>query len=270
MKNPHKLLFILSFLASILILFVSVSGMISRDIYSNEQPVWQVQCFGQDTIDALLIVPCLIISSLLLRSGHFLGRLMWPGTVLYLIYTFVIYCFNVRFNSFFIGYCLILGLCIYSLLLFLYAEVRKTDRPDEQHSWAFRITAIYFCITGALFYFVWLSDITPAIRAHTIPSGILKAGLATNPVHVIDLSVILPLFIITGILLWHKKQAGYLLSAPLLFFTILMDLTIIYLNVIMGNSIVLICIFTALSLVSLILFIFLARHFGIVARERST
>ncbi len=266
MKNPHKLLFTLSFFASILILFVSVSGMISHDIYSNEQPLWQVQCSGQDTMDALLIVPCLIISSLLLRSGHFLGRLMWPGTVLYLIYTFVIYCFNVRFNSFFIEYCLILGLCIYSLLLFLYVEVRKTDHMDEPTSLAFKITAIYFCITGVLFYFVWFSDIIPAIHTHTIPSSILKAGLTTNPVHVIDLSVILPLFIITGVLLWQKKQAGYLLSAPLLFFTILMDLTIIYLNLVIGNSIVLTYTFAALGLISLILFIFLARHFEIVAR----
>lgn len=263
MKNSYKLLFTLSFLAGVLILFVSVSGMISRNIYSAEQPIWQAQCFGQDTINALLIVPCLMISALLLRSGHFLGKLMWPGTMLYLIYTFVIYCFNVRFNTFFIEYCLILGLSIYSLLFFLYTEARKTDRFEEQNSVVFKITAVYFLITGALFYFVWLSDIVPAIRTHTIPISILQAGLATNPVHVIDLSVILPLFIIAGTLLWRKKESGVLVSSPLLFFTILMDLTIVYLNVVMGNSIVLIYVFATLSLISLALFISLVRYFRI-------
>ena len=42
----------------------------------------------------------------------------------------------------------------------------------------------------------------------------MKAGLLTNPVHVLDIAVFLPAMLIAGILLLRRRAAGYVL-APL-------------------------------------------------------
>lgn len=261
----NKFLFITSLIISVLLLFVSASGLMIPGLYDAEKPVWKVQCYGQDAIDLVLILPCLIISSVLLRTGNYLGRLSWPGIMLYLVYTFTIYCFNVRFNLFFVEYCVILGLCVYSLAYYAFTVQTQFVSATVFSSFVPKVTAGYFCFIGIVFYLVWLRDIVPAIRHHSTPPSIVEAGLATNPVHVIDLSVVLPLFVITGILLFRKKQAGLAIAAPLLFFTVLMDLTISALNLFEGKSIVLSVAFAALGLFSLTLFIGLAKQLKLVA-----
>ncbi|HTJ53456.1 MAG TPA: hypothetical protein VL443_28570, partial [Cyclobacteriaceae bacterium] len=54
-------------------------------------------------------------------------------------------------------------------------------------------------------------------------------------VHILDLSIILPAFLITGILILKKHNLGYLLAPVLLMFALLMDLTIAELMVVMKH-----------------------------------
>jgi hypothetical protein len=55
---------------------------------------------------------------------------------------------------------------------------------------------------------------------------LVEAGVVTNPVHVIDLSVFLPGLFITGILILRKIAVGVYMAAALLVFCIMMDITI--------------------------------------------
>jgi hypothetical protein len=77
-----------------------------------------------------------------------------------------------------------------------------------------------------LFYLLWLAEILPAVLANEMPRSLADAGLPTNPVHVIDLSVFLPGVLITGVLLLKQRPLGYLLTPVLLTFFVLMDITI--------------------------------------------
>ncbi len=89
-----------------------------------------------------------------------------------------------------------------------------------------RFTGIYFILLSLLFYFLWLSEIVPAVRAGENPKSLKDTGLATNVVQVLDLSVFLPGILITGILLLRRKTAGFLIAPALLMFFVLMDITI--------------------------------------------
>lgn len=214
----------LSLPLAVLIIIASWIGLFTENFYFKETPNWISQAIGQDAIDLFLVTPLLLITTLLAGKNE-KAFLLWGGVNLYLVYTFTIYCFDVRFNSLFLVYCFTLGLSFYSFLYFLFClktlHVNDTDKNNPV-----KIIAVYFLLISCLFYLLWLSEIIPAIIKHTNPEGLNDTGLPTNPVHVIDLAVILPGFFIVAIMLFRKNPRGLLLVPPVLLFFILMDITI--------------------------------------------
>lgn len=266
-KCSVKVLFVLSFLIGALIVAVSAGALSSGGTYAHETPQWQIQCMGQDLVNLVLTAPCLLTGALLMLNGHLAGRLIWPGIMLYVLYTFAIYCFSVHFNPFFIAYCFIFGLSLYALAFFLYHTlIRNRSRPPLPPALAYG-TAAYLLVIGLAFYALWLTDIISAIRSGSVPADVSAAGLPTNPVHVLDLSVMLPLIIIGGILLLRRQWAGVLLAPYLLTFCALMNATILVLAVMAGNDSVLTATFAAAFLIGLVLLIALVKQYYRVKPE---
>ena len=233
--NAPKIILWLSVLTAILILIASTSGLISPAIYEKETFNWKIQSIGQDYVNLFLILPCQLVSSIFFFKGKHTASFLWAGSTVYLIYTYLIYCFDIHFNSFFLIYCLILGLNFYSLLYFIYTYIR--DIPQQTITSTLRkLSAYYFLTIAILFYFLWLSEIIPAHLNQTLPKSLMETTLPTNAVHVIDLSVLLPGIFITGILLLKKHQLAIFLTPTLLTFFILMNITIATLIILMKKQ----------------------------------
>ena len=81
-------------------------------------------------------------------------------------------------------------------------------------------------VIAVLFYFIWLSEIIPAILKNATPKSIIESGLLINPVHVLDIAICLPALIITGIALMKKKNMGFLLAPTMMIFCIFMAIAI--------------------------------------------
>lgn len=233
--NPNKIVLFLSLPLAILIIITSSIGIFTPDFYSKETFNWQVQSRGQDIVDLFLIVPLLLITSGLAFRNNRIALLIWGGVTLYLTYTFIIFCFNVHFNKLFYLYCLELGLSFYSFMFFLFICPKNEFSGQFKKSFIINLTGIYFLIISGIFYFLWLSEIFPAILSNNIPLSLTEVGLFTNPVHVIDLSVILPGIFLTGIFLLRRMSFGFILAPVILTFFILMDITIGFLIALMRN-----------------------------------
>jgi len=212
---------------------VSVVGLYTPGFYHQESINWQAQSIGQDLIDLFMITPVLLICAALAYGGSRPAKFIWAGANLYLAYTFMIYTFDIHFNSLFYFYCLCLGLSFYSVLFFLYSELMKPAQEEEALSAKTRLISVYFIAISVLFYVLWLSDVVTAILYDTSPESLILAGLPTNPVHVLDLAIILPALCGTGILLFRQHKIGFLLAPIMLVFTLLMNLTIGGLNLVM-------------------------------------
>jgi hypothetical protein len=189
-----------------------------------------------------------------------MATMIWGGVVLYLTYTFVIYCFNIHFNKLFVLYCVCLGLSFYSLMYFLFIHLKEKSNEYFENTPVVRFIGIYFLIISVLFYFLWMSEIVPAITKSTIPKSVVETGLFTNGVHVIDLSVVLPGIFLTGIFLLKRRSIGYILTPIILTFFILMDISIGTLVIVMKikgikSNLILSAIMGMLALVSLLLLI---------------
>ena len=259
-NHQGKIILALSLPLSILIIIVSCVGLSTPGFYSTETLNWQAQSIGQDMIDLFLITPCLLITSILSYRNNRTATMIWGGVVLYLTYTFVTYCFDIHFNKLFVLYCVCLGLSFYSLMYFLFTHHKENSKEYFENKPVVRFIGIYFLIISALFYFLWLSEIIPAIIQNTIPKSIVETGLFTNAVQVIDLSVFLPGIFITGISLLKRISFGLILVPIILTFFVLMDISIGTLAVVMKmkgveSNLVLTVIMGVLALLSLVLLI---------------
>ena len=213
-------------LLSVLVAITSCGSFIFSDLYSKETADWQAQSIAQDLFDLIFAVPALLISALLLRRGFRRAFFCLAGVQVFLIYTFIIYTMSVHFNRFFLLYCLTLAASIYSFI-FLVHEFRSARiRSWFAQSQPVTSAIIYLLFFAGLFYFLWLSDIIPAIAKNIIPAQLEQSGLFTNPVHVIDLSFLLPGFVIAAILLKKRQAHGYLFAPIIMTFSVVMTLSI--------------------------------------------
>jgi hypothetical protein len=234
--RDQKIILGLSLPLIFLLLICSMVGLLYPDIYKSATPKWIAQTVVQDGVDLFLIVPVLTVAALYSFQGIRLALLMWGGTVTYVVYTFLIYCFSVHFNVLFLAYCLVLGLAVFSLLWFTVTQLRAPMVSKPVSRGVARITGIYFIAISVGFYMLWLADVIPAVLSNQVPNEVIEAGLMTNPVQAIDLSVFLPLIFVAGIISIRANPLVVILIPVLLIFLVLMDITICALTIVMGQN----------------------------------
>ena len=226
MSVPDRMILLLTTPLVLLVVLVSMAGLYIPDFYAKETVNWAVQSRGQDFADLFLVTPVLLCSAWFAYKGYHAGFLVWTGVLIYLVYTFLLYCFDVHFNMLFPLYTATLGLSFYALVYSVYRAFQEKMRPPHIDKRLSKVTGIYLIGLAALFYMLWLSEIVPAVLAGTVPQNVMDTGLPTNGVQVIDLAVFLPGMFIAGLLLLRQHSIGYLLAPPFLTFFVLMDFTI--------------------------------------------
>ena len=102
MDNDGKNRIILIFTSPLVFLLIIASyvGLFESGTYSKETLNWTIQAIGQDAINLFLITPFLIITSLLAYRKNKAALYLWSGGIIYLCYTYMIYCFDIHFNNF--------------------------------------------------------------------------------------------------------------------------------------------------------------------------
>jgi hypothetical protein len=203
------------------------------DTYARETANWKAQALAQDFFDLFLVTPLLIITSWLAYKNNRIALLLWAGTIVYIIYTFVLFCFAVHFNFLFLIYCLSLGLSFYAFLYFLFSQLEESIIDGFYGKMPIKTVGYFLIAMAVLFYALWLSEIVPANINNTTPKTITETGLITNPVHVLDLSVFLPGLIFVAINLLKKKPWGLVLTPVTLTFMTLMVIAISTMIVVM-------------------------------------
>ena len=225
----------LSAIDALLVLTASASGIFLKSIYARETPSWAVQGIGQDIVNLIAAV-VLFIAVYFVNKGSFKAFLIWSGVLLYLIYAYVIYAFDVHFNSLFLVYVAILGLSFYALVVsVIHLHLDSLQAYFSANTKA-RVVSVFLLVLGILFYLLWLREEFPALLTGKIPQSVIQANLPTNPVHVLDLGLYLPAMIIAGLLLWRRKLLGYLLAGPLLVFSILTGSAILVIFLVMSSK----------------------------------
>lgn len=225
-RSTSKYALALTLPLAILVAATSIYALITPNFYRLETEDWVKQSTAQDVVDLFLVLPVLMIAGLFVHRGERLAEPMWGGSLLYLIYTFIIYCFNIHFNQLFLVYVGALGISVWAFIYFIRQQQRMQTIPSLSSTRIARVVSIYFIAVAIIFYALWLADVIQALAAGRPSNSLVAAGLTTNPVHVLDLSVVLPGIFITGLLLYRQHPIGLMLTPVILVFFMLMDITI--------------------------------------------
>jgi hypothetical protein len=183
------------------------------------------QGMGQDIVDLFLVVPLLLVSFYFLARKGRIAALIYGGTLFYILYSFIVYCFGVHFNRLFLFYCAILGLSVYAFILYM-MDIVKSDVAGWLERAPVKLISFYLVAVAVIFYVLWLRSIVPALIKNSVPAEVSDYGLPVNPVHVIDLSFALPGLIIGAVLIRRKRNLGYIIASLALVFMILLTIAL--------------------------------------------
>lgn len=194
---------------------------------------WMAQAVGQDLVTLVVALPALVISAILVSRGSQRARLIWLGVIVYLVYSYAIAAFNVRFNPLFLVYVALLGCSLYALIGGIAAADLEGIKARFGEKTPVKAVSIYLAALVLFFYFVWLSEIVPALITGDIPQSLTDYELPTSAVHVLDMAWMLPAMGLTAVWLWRKRAIGYTLAGALLTFVPVLGLAIMSMTVFM-------------------------------------
>ncbi len=169
---------------------------------------------GQDAVIIFLGVPLLIVSLVSYMRKSLRWSLFLSGIAAYFLYVYISTAFGAAYNRLFLVY-----VCLFSLSFFFFILVFssiKLDnlRKDEINNLPRFGPAIFMFVSGLVTLFVWLEPLIGSISEGTAPK--LLDGYTTMVTDALDLGIITPLTIISGILILRKKPLGYKIAFPLL------------------------------------------------------
>jgi hypothetical protein len=234
--KPKNVLILLSILIAVLALIAAGTGifvqgdgapfsfttlrgetvmMHGRGIYRYDSVSGAAQVIGGDMVTLFLGIPLLLISVLLAARGSLRGQLLLAGTLGYFLYTYVMITFQVGFNALFLIYVMLFSASLFAFVLAMLSINLQDLAQSFSRPLPRRTIAVFLFLIGAFLLMNWVGRIIlPALRSGTPP--IILESYTTLVIQALDLGVIVPAAILTGILLLQRKALGYLLAAVVL------------------------------------------------------
>lgn len=207
--------FTLSVIVSILAIVASVGGLIIPDLYRDNEFV-KSAWFTNDLITLIVAIPLLITSLLFAFKGSVRWQLVWMGMLGYMVYNFAFYLFGAAFNNLFLVYVALFSSSIAALILGLsnldinYIALRFSPKTPV------KVISIYIMLIAIMLFFVEMGMIYNYFQTGILPETIKLTGHPTSIVFALDLSIVVPVSVVTAILLWKRNTWGYILGMIML------------------------------------------------------
>jgi hypothetical protein len=184
-------------------------GLLFPDRY-RDVPWIKATWFGNDWITLVAAVPLLAIAVVYAQRGSIRALLGWAGLLGYAAYNYSYYLMGAALNEFFPLYVAAVLLSSMTLIVLLSAiDVDAIAAGFERRTPA-RGIAAYLVFVGIGLSVVWLGMWAAYVFAGR-PTPVEPE--AFRLVAALDLSIMVPLLVSGGVLLWRQRPWGYLLAA---------------------------------------------------------
>lgn len=208
-KHNLKLVYALSFIIVSLMTVASIAGILFQStIYPTDELLGTF--ISNDVVNLLIGLPIMLSSIFLAMRRKLLGLLFWPGALFFVLYNYMIYVLAMPFNVAFFLHLTLVTLSLYTTIIL----VESIDGKKIQQRLA---GTVYEKITGGILVGMGLLFLLQVV-------GVMVTSLVNQTVitgtdlalHVSDF-LISPALVIGGILLWRRKEFGYVSGLGLLF-----------------------------------------------------
>jgi hypothetical protein len=197
---------------------VSIAG---RGLYHYDTTLMAIGFKAGDAVTLILGVPALIFSVLRYQRGSVRGGLLLAGTLAYFLYNYGSMAFGAAYNQLFLVYVTLMSASLFGLILTLTSfDLAMLPAHFSPHL-PRRNIGIYEIVAGVILLLIWPGlSIIPALVEGKAPPEVWS--YTTVITYAIDMGILAPVLIAAGIMLLHRKPLGYLLSATLLVFTVML------------------------------------------------
>ncbi len=177
--------------------------------YDTVSTVAQMQ--GNDIIALVMGLPLLIISTWMAFHGLLRGRLLLTGTMGFFLYTYMSMSMLTAYNALFLVYVALFTMSLYAFILCMLSfnldELPHHFSEKLPRGW---IAGVLFAVGGFLFL-AWIGRVVPELLHPETPSAL--ENTTTRVIQAMDLTLIVPLAVLSGILLLRRSAWGYLLAS---------------------------------------------------------
>lgn len=204
----------LSALIALLAVPVHLTGLLVPSIY-RDPAVLLPQNLGTDLVTLCIGIPLLAVGAIGMQRGSLRGRLLWLGALGYLVYAYGMYALGVRWNPLFLAYLSLFGLSVFTLTIGVVRTDAALLRERAQRA-PVRSVAGYLILIAVMVAALWLTEEVGALLRGSVPASVVQFEAPTNIVHVFDLGIVLPAFVIAAVMLLRGRPWGYVLAGMLL------------------------------------------------------
>jgi len=234
--KPHKALLVLAGLIAVLALIAAGAGVLTAilwqpagshfdfttlrgetvqiqggGLYRYDSVSVAAQGIAQDVVTLILGIPLLITAIVLAARGSLRGKVLLTGTLGYFLYTYTSIAMTAAYNELFLLYVALFSLSLFAVILSILAIDVPTLATHVTDRFPRRTIAGVALVLGGMLTLLWLGRIGPALLAGTPPFGL--ESYTTLVIQVLDLGIVVPAAILTGVLLLRRVPVGYLLAA---------------------------------------------------------
>jgi hypothetical protein len=179
-------------------------------LYRYDSVSVAAQGIAQDTVTLVLGIPLLIVALVLAARGSLRGKVLLTGTLGYFLYTYTTIAMTAAYNELFLVYVALFSLSLFAFVLSVLALDVGTLATHITARFPRRTIAGFALFLGVMMALLWLGRIGPALLAGTPPVGL--ESYTTLVIQVMDLGIIVPVALLTGVLLLRRVPLGYVLA----------------------------------------------------------
>lgn len=202
--------YVLSVIVAVLSASISAIGLRYPGVYGGGD--WgNGTSMGNDLVTLVTAVPLLLLAITYSARGSVRARLLWLGTLYYMVYNYAFYVFGLHVTKLYLP-------IIAAFTLSGFAFALGTGNLDVEaigHRFSPRtpgkLIAAYLFYVAAMVSFLWISQWVKFLLTGHVPD-VNGSQFAYQVIAAVDLSFMVPLQITAAYLLWRRRPWGCVLS----------------------------------------------------------
>lgn len=199
----------LSWVAVFLMALQAALGLAFPQVYRDVAWI-KATWFANDLVTLVIGAPLLAASLVFVRRGSLRAQLLWPGMLAFSVYNYLFYLTGAELNGFFPLFVSVEVISAAAFILVLAGMDVDAIVARFSARTPVRTVAAYLAFTGAGLAIGWIAQWAAYIFAGIVPSAGAEAFAV---IATADLTMVVPLAIVSAFLLWRRRPWGYVLGS---------------------------------------------------------
>lgn len=203
-----RVAYVLSTIVAVLSAATSLIGLLFPGVYRGN---WGGMSLANDGITLVVAVPTLALAILYSARGSLRGRLLWLGTLFYMLYNYAFYIFGISVTKLYVPWIATFALSgVSAALIMLNLDVEAIGRafsPRTPGRWI----AGYMAFAAVMISFLWTSQWLKFVFTGHVPE-VNGSQDAYHVIAAVDLAFAVPVLASSAWLLFRRRAWGYVLG----------------------------------------------------------